>query len=96
MSLVMMFPDRTSHPNHLRLRDRTDSEEREPSDLESGPSANDPGKGVDSKRFDKETSEEEYEDPDPDSSVKHSSSSESDLGQSDSYDYCVYWIPLSE
>lgn len=65
----------------------TDSEEREPSERDSGPSANDPGKGVDTKRFDNETSEEEYEDPDPASSVKHSNASESGVGQSDSDDY---------
>ena len=80
MWLVMLFP------NHLQLRDRTDFEQV-PSDRGSGPSANDPGKGVDSKRFDKETSEEEYDDPEPDSSVEHSSSSGSGSGQSDSDDY---------
>ena len=69
---------------------KTDSEEREPSDGDSGPSANDsgkgPGKGVDSQKLNKESSEEEYEDPDADSSVKHSSSSESSKAESDSDD----------
>lgn len=47
---------------------------------------NESGKGVNTGENDKETSEEEYADPNPGSPVQHSSSSESGAGQSDSGD----------